>query len=78
MQEHEPRVRDDETRTLSAEEGEEIQDEARRRGSRRAAGADTPAGPDTDRTVIPAKRDIERQEQEGKDRSGLFPSGPNV
>jgi hypothetical protein len=34
----------------------------RRRGRRRATGADTPAGPQTDRSVKRAKREIEGRE----------------
>ena len=36
---------------------EENQAELRRRGTRHGAGHDTPAGPNTDRTVTPAKRE---------------------
>lgn len=34
----------------------------KRRGSRRRAGADTPSGPRTSRTAIPAKREQLRQQ----------------
>jgi hypothetical protein len=40
-----------------------------RKGNRRNAGADTPSGPNTDRTSIPAKR-----ERAGKDPSEIMPS----
>jgi hypothetical protein len=45
-------------------ESEENQAELRRRGERRAAGQDTPSGPDTDRTVAPAKREQAAIEEE--------------
>jgi hypothetical protein len=43
--------------------------ELKRQGTRRNAGADTPSGPNTDRTSIPAKR-----EHKGKDPSEIMPS----
>ena len=43
--------------------------ELTRKGTRRNAGADTPSGPNTERTVIPAKR-----ENEGKDPGNVMPS----
>lgn len=51
-----------EHRSVPTEGSEENQAELRRRGSRHGAGQDTPSGPKTERTVIPAKR--ERQEAE--------------
>lgn len=47
--------------------GEENQAVVRRRGNRRAAGQDTPAGTQTDRTVIPAKRE-QAQREAGSDK----------
>ena len=43
--------------------------ELKRQGTRRNAGADTPSGPDTERSTIPAKR-----ENEGKDPNEILPS----
>jgi hypothetical protein len=47
--------------------------ELRRRGKRRGAGADTPSGPDTQRSVKPAKR----EQAEQTDREHGAPSGTN-
>ena len=42
--------------------GDEKGPALRRRGRRSGAGSDTPAGPQTDRTVTPAKREQEQQD----------------
>jgi hypothetical protein len=42
--------------------------ELTRQGTRRNAGADTPSGPNTERTAIPAER-----ENEGKNPSDIMP-----
>ena len=51
------------------EGSEENQAELRRRGTRHGAGHDTPAGPNTDRTVTPAKREQDEMSDEGRAES---------
>jgi hypothetical protein len=68
----------DQDKTVGADEGEEIQAVARRRGEERSAGADTPSGPDSNRTTARHKQELERREREGHDTSDLYPSGPNT
>jgi hypothetical protein len=51
-----------------SEKQAQLTPELTRKGSRRNAGADTPSGPNTDRTPVPAER-----ENRGKDPSEIMP-----
>ena len=55
---------------------EENQAVLRRRGKRRATGQDTPSGPNTDRTVIPAKRERDEIEAEESETDDQKKAGP--
>ena len=58
-----------------ASDGEEKRPELVRRGSRRSAGADTPAGPKTRRTPARAKQEQAKIEEAGGPRRDTSTTG---